>query len=57
MMKRLFCVKNNRGKVHANAYYGDKRSAKMIRDGLNKDKAKFSPYTISKGVDHDRYNA
>jgi len=50
-MKRLFCVRDNKGKVHDNAYYGDKPSAKYVRNALN-NTGKGKPYTVSRGLDH-----
>lgn len=48
-MKRLFCLKDQRGKIHANAFYENKMECKKIRDELNKEGVVWH---VSRGPDH-----
>ncbi len=55
-MKLLFCVKNNQGKVYGNAFFEKKTDAKGIRNELNKEGGKLSPYTVGLGPDHKNFS-
>jgi len=54
-IKKLFCIKDNQGKVYANAFFRHKMEAKEMRNALNEEGGKKSPYTVSYGVDHQLY--
>ena len=52
MKLKLFCIKNSQGKVYGGAYFSKKTEAKGVRNSLNTEGGKHSPYTVSYGPDH-----
>lgn len=54
-MKCLFCIKDQGGHIHANAFFENKAECKVVRNGLNKKERETggkNSYHVSRGPDH-----